>query len=207
AKLFNQLGIVLDDDPVTDRLLVRFEKPVIAEHLRGLHLHQVGSLDRPMDEAGAVDVLVGVVNRNGGGRRTVLAGGPAPGVDQLIADQRAGAVVHDHEVGGIVAQALQAKPNRVLPAFATKPDVDRLPPTVAFELPRHLEEVPLGDQQGDARDLETTVESLERSADEGTAPHGPQDLRTGLSLVKPGPGSRDDGLYLHSSPLFVFADL
>src|SRR6202035_4463564 len=143
----------------------------------------------PMHETGAIDVLVGVVNRNGGGRGTVLAGGLEPGVHPLIADQGAGAVVHEDKVGRIVAQALQAKPNRVLPALATKPDVDRLPPTVAFELPRHLEEVPLGNQQSNAGDLGTTVESLERSADERAAAHRPQDLCTGLSLVKPGPGS------------------
>src|SRR5207245_11652996 len=118
------------------------------------------------DKAGAMDVLVGVVHRNGRGRRAVLAGSLEPSMDQLIADQRASAVVHDHEVRRIVAQALEAEPDRVLAPLATQPDVDRLAPAVAFELPRDLEQVPLGNQQGDASDLGTTIEGLECSADQ-----------------------------------------
>ena len=137
----------------------------------------------------------------------MLPSGLQSGVDQIIADQRSGAIMDDDVVRRIQAQALQAETYRVLPALATKPDVDRLAPAVALELPRHLQEVSLGNQQGDAGDLGTAVEGLERSADQGPASHRQQDPCAGLALMKPGSGSRDDGLYLHGSPLFTVADL
>jgi len=114
--------------------------------------------------------------------------------------------VHDHEVRRIGAQALEAYPDRILPPLATQPDVDRLAPAVAFELPGHLEQVALGNQEGDTGDLGTTVEGLERSTNQGPASHRQQNLRTGLTLMKPGSGSRNDGLYLHKFTPFLVAD-
>ena len=73
-----------------------------------MDLHQVSTLHSAVDEAGAVDVLVGVVDRDGGGRRAVLPSSLEPGVDQLVAKKRARTVVDDDEIRRILAQALQA---------------------------------------------------------------------------------------------------
>ena len=158
-----------------------------------------------MDKAGAVDVLVGVVDGDGRRGGAMLAGGLEAGVDQLIADEGSGAIVDDDEIGRVLLQAQQAETNRVLPALAAEMDVDRLSPAVALELARHLEKVPLGDQERDAGDLRAPVERLEGASNQRPASNGHQHPCAGLPMVKPGPGCRDDGLYLHSSPLFVMA--
>src|SRR5207253_2164077 len=93
----------------------------------------------------------------------------------------------------------------VLPALAAEVDVDCLSPAVTLELASHLEEVALGDQECDAGDLRAAVERLECAANQRPASNGHQHPCAGLPVVKPGPGCRDDCLYLHSSPLFVMA--
>src|SRR5439155_11156945 len=121
-----------------------------------------------------------------------------PRVDQRIADQWPGAVVDDDKVGRVPAQTQQAEADRILAAFPTELDIDRFPPAVAFELPGYVEQVALGDHQCDACDVRTAIEGLERTADQRPASDRQQDPCTRLALVKPGPGGRDDGLYLHS---------
>ena len=81
---------------------MRLENPVIAEDLWRLDLHQVGAFDGAVNEAGTVHVLVGVADRDRRGRRPMLAGSLQPRMDQVVANQRPGAVVHNHEIRRIL---------------------------------------------------------------------------------------------------------
>src|SRR5260370_9276452 len=118
TQLLDQLCFILADDPLAHRLLVRLQDPVVAKNLRRLNLHQVGTLNGPVDEAGAVDMLVGVVDGDGRGCRAMLPGSFEARVDQVIADKGSRAIMNDDEIRGILLQAQQAKSNRVLPSLA-----------------------------------------------------------------------------------------
>src|SRR5438874_10037059 len=142
-----------------------------------------------------------MVDGDGRGGGAVLAGGLEPSVDQVIADQGSGAIMDDDEIRRVFLQAKEAETNRVLPALAPEVDVDRLSPAVTLELARHLEKVALGDQERDAGDLRAAVERFERASNQRPASNRHQHPCAGLPMVKPGPGCRDDGLDLHSSPL------